>query len=677
MSGIWIWAAAATTAGISVAFAELTLAHSVHGASFLAPGPLLQLLGRTAAAVTALSLASGLLLRVSLRRLGVSATEAVAAASLAWFVIATAYLAAPEPPEWAASTARQALVAAAAFGLLGVSFSLASHALPPNMRKATAAASISLPLILCATSLLQWRRWFAVQQGAEPAAYAAPLWALCVLALLLACWKRPRPAAAANLALGGAVAVGMLTVSTQPPTLPAAPKIAAAPPVLHVLLLTIDTLRRDALSVYGGSNATPNIDALAADSVVFNSAYSSSPWTLPSLSSILTGLPPAVHGARRLGDRPAANLDSLGRLMASAGYATAVFGRNFFFSPGGHGRALTAAFDRSWFLPAALPPLRSTQLWGAEESADLGLDASTDDLAQWTIQWTDRHREQPSFLWLHFYDPHANYTPPPEFYPGGAADPAVGATYEDEAHRRFINGELALSPGVRRWIRALYDAEVRYVDDRVGRLLDHMKQLGVYDDALIVLTSDHGEEFGEHGRLEHGHSLYEEMLAVPLIVKLPGGAPENAVGQTISSPVSNASIAATILQFAAPALEPPDALAPALTPFWTENEPREDLPVFFEGSYRSDKKEGVRWGDYKLIHSLDLESYELYRLTDDPSEQINLIREQPAEAQYGKALLDEYRRGSERLREGLGLEPAIPSLDSSQRQRLRSLGYLE
>ena len=296
-----------------------------------------------------------------------------------------------------------------------------------------------------------------------------------------------------------------------------------------VLLLSLDTLRRDHLGCYGarladGSSPTPNIDRLAAESVVFEQSRSVAPYTLPTHASLLTGLYPRVHGVtdalRRLNPlcHPLLALD-----FADAGYHCAAFTGGGFvsFEYGFH-----HGFDRYSLIDPMLTvedPLREQFPFPDSRELNDALHARGDLDA--VLQWVDQREGEPFFLFVHSFLVH-NYHPP-ERRRAEWWRPEYGSLLDQRERLHEI--DLAAAAADRphpdlllQMLRDLYRATVREADARVGALLDGLRERGLWDNTIVVLTSDHGEEFGEHGGLLHGRTLYEEVLEIPLLVRVPG-----------------------------------------------------------------------------------------------------------------------------------------------------------
>ena len=279
----------------------------------------------------------------------------------------------------------------------------------------------------------------------------------------------------------------------------------------NVLILSIDTLRADRLGCYGHARGTsPNLDALAARGVLFERAYSSAPWTLPSYASLFTGLSPADHragvvteredrfGTDELAQRKTTELlrpdvRTLAEAAREAGWWTAGFYCNPYI---GAGAGVDRGFDR----------------WERyQHGAKAGVERAQ--------AWIAAHGARPWLVFLHLIDPHMPYAPPAPFdrqFAGVSVDdladwpPTLSALRggADEATRKLCSD--------------LYDGEVAYADAQLGRLLEALRLSGELDNTIVVLHSDHGEEFWEHGGCDHGHAMHEELLRVPFVLSWPG-----------------------------------------------------------------------------------------------------------------------------------------------------------
>jgi arylsulfatase A-like enzyme len=285
------------------------------------------------------------------------------------------------------------------------------------------------------------------------------------------------------------------------------------------------------------------------------------------------------------------------------------------------------------------------------------------------LRWLDAHKSTPFFLWVHYLDPHLPYAPPPEFQPRRVPGSAAADSFSRVAAVR--GGDLVLSVRDREQVRSLYRAETRFVDSNVGRLLDRLKHLGPYDSSLIVLSADHGEEFWDHDRFEHGHSLYDEVLHVPLLVKQPFA----STGARIAERVGNQSIAATLLDLcrnpSAPALSP--SLAPLLHAGGT---PWSSTPLVATGLIYYENREAVILDDWKYIRGVISGEEELFDLARDPLERHSLVDAHPENVARARIVLEaeRLRAAGQRAGEDRGV---APELDEESKARLRALGYVQ
>ena len=286
------------------------------------------------------------------------------------------------------------------------------------------------------------------------------------------------------------------------------PRIATQPPRgPNLIMISIDCLRADHVGIYGyDAPTTPSIDAFAGDGVVFDNAVSTSSWTIPSHMSMFTGLPPMVHGVNDSPDNfwagraktLAPTVPYLAELLARGGYETAGIVSSAPMSP-------RYGFERGF-------GVYRVHADKAEEVVDSALDVVA------------RAGERPWFLFVHFIDPHWPYMPMVEF--GSYAQEFIarfGDRPQDisELIKRHQGKALKALPQDAVDIRTLYDAALAYVDRELGRFFTELKERNLYDDALIVLTGDHGEAFYDHETFGHAKTLYQELTHVPLIVKWP------------------------------------------------------------------------------------------------------------------------------------------------------------
>jgi arylsulfatase A-like enzyme len=362
----------------------------------------------------------------------------------------------------------------------------------------------------------------------------------------------------------------------------------------NVLVISVDTLRRDHLGCYGYERETsPHIDALARRGVVFDNALSTSSWTLPSHASMLTGRYPSSHGLRDDGVELAPSVPTLAADFRRHGYHTlAVVSHVYVSSAFGLDQGFDA-FDDTLTEGGATNPL-------AEGVVDRFLAL----LAASPVR--------PFFGFVHFFDPHWPYTAP-EPFARRFADPAYTGPIDGsvESLLPYFFASRAMPDRHREEMVARYDGEIAYLDHQLGRLMDGLRERGDLDRTLVVLVADHGEEFKEHGQLGHGRTLYGEQLRVPFVM---AGHPALRPGSRRDDLVSLIDLAPTLLDLVGAELP---AGVDGRSLFTRE---RRDRAVFSESIRFGVEMRAVQRGRYKLIH-VPSERRELYYdLRDDPGE---------------------------------------------------------
>lgn len=377
---------------------------------------------------------------------------------------------------------------------------------------------------------------------------------------------------------------------------------AALAPRPNVVLYLVDTLRADHLGVYGYERDTsPALDRWAEQSVVFERAYAPSSWTRPSVVSLLSGLDPIRHGVEDRLDAIPGDVRLLSETLKENGYATLAAVTNPNVLPAwGFGRGFDVFDD----LDSAGHGTRA--------------DAVTDHVAA-ALEGLDRSR--PFFLYVHVLDPHAPYEPPPPF---------------DERYPRSPALPAKLSIG-------RYDGEIAFVDSQFGRLLDTLERHGLGDDTLVLFVSDHGEELMDHGAMGHGFTLFEEVVRVPFVMRLPHGA---HAGTRVAERVSLIDVVPTVLSVLG--LPPGNDLdgrdlAPLLGDPGARVEPRDLFLSLYTTGTRSNLIRGVVSGPHKYLRrSRPEESEALFDLARDPGEFEDRARLEPDARQRMAAALDAY-----------------------------------
>jgi arylsulfatase A-like enzyme len=436
-----------------------------------------------------------------------------------------------------------------------------------------------------------------------------------------------------------------------------------------VILLTVDTLRRDALSIYSeDARRTPAFDALARDGVIFERAIAPAPWTLPSLASVLSGVPETVHRATPKAPRLPKGIRTVAAHFRADGYRTAAIGSNPWIALGG----LARDFEETRLFPKTRYESAGSALFGTPETRD----ANTEELTDLALSWLDASQGARAFLWLHYFDPHSPYAPPAYLLD----DTEAGLTAFDDSYR-IMNGSWQAPAKQKERIRALYQAEVQRVDRALARVVGRLKETGRYEEALIVLLSDHGEEFWEHGRGFHGHILFEEMIRVPLLVKLPASVAADLAGSRVSRAVSTVQVAPTLLEWSDLAPGDTAVFHPALPlrPESGEETARpDDVAIVSSGTEYFERRRSLRYGDEKLIEHLDSDRVELYDLAVDPGERCDLAARAPERVAALSMLLEAHDARAAATRVSLGLVSSEgPVVSDEMREALEALGYVE
>jgi arylsulfatase A-like enzyme len=386
-----------------------------------------------------------------------------------------------------------------------------------------------------------------------------------------------------------------------------------------VILISIDTLRSDHLPAYGYKGVeTPNIDALRADSILYWRAYSHVPMTLPSHVSMLTGLLPSDSGVHdNVGFRLADSIPTIQELLQKNGYDTGGAVSAFVL------RRETGIARGFEFFDDQVEPLGDDRMIGR-------VQRDGRETLHALERWLAARTEKPFFAFLHLYEPHTPYTPPEPYLSRYASH---------------------------------YDGEIAYADSIVGELIEDLKQKGVYDKALIILLSDHGEGLGEHGEDEHAIFVYRETLQVPLMVKLPR---QQKAGATVTTPVELVDVFPTILDRTATAAPKTGRrVGQSLLTFLDGGAQRQIYSESYYGRFH------FGWSDlHSLIegddHYIRAPQPELYDLRSDPAEKHNA--------------LEQNRRAYLRLREAIEpyvRETAAPAnIDPEEAAKLAALGYV-
>lgn len=418
-------------------------------------------------------------------------------------------------------------------------------------------------------------------------------------------------------------------------------------PVRGVVLVVLDTLRADRLGCYGYARrpTSPRLDRLAQESVLFESAISHAPWTIASFTSILSGFPDtrAFDGELRR---------SLVEELSAAGVRTAAF------TEGGYVTA-SFGFDRGF-----AEFHEEHYLFGGT------IERTVDE----ALAWLGKPGEEPFFLLVHSYEAHMPYLR--TTWAAGEAPARFGETFTEEAHEAVTTGALVLTPGELERLEALYDGGVQACDREVGRLLDGLARLGLRNETVVIVTSDHGEELAE-GRFpcfagDHGHGLSEELVHVPLLVADP-----RRVARRVAAQVRSMDILPTVLELLDVAA-PEDIEGRSLVPLLDGRAESAERLARGGSPEEGPDRVFVRLAGHKLVQRLEepepdtpfehVPEFELFDLDSDPGERHDLARERPELVQRLLAALASAGPGQTIDPEALVVPPDVA-------ERLRALGY--
>jgi arylsulfatase A-like enzyme len=428
----------------------------------------------------------------------------------------------------------------------------------------------------------------------------------------------------------------------------------------NLVVISIDTLRADHLSLYGyGRDTSPALDAFAADALVFESAWSQSPKTAESHMTLFTGLYPLAHGVRNLRDESESlseDVPTLAAILRRAGYRTAAY-------HGGGNLDAELGFDRGFD--------------SYERPGDVGEVFARG--AAWLEDAAGDPGRSPFFLLLHTKVLHDPYEPPPAYAalfadPDYAGDIGLSESERRRArseggwwllHRRYWERVDPRDPADVQHLRDLYDALIRLMDDHLASFLERYRELGFGRNTLVVFTSDHGEEFLEHRGFRHG-SVYREVLHVPLVLRLPEA---DARGRRVAQSVGLVDVLPTLLDWLG--LPTPEHVQGSSFAALLGGAAAGAHPVYSEWAARGVR--ALRIGDWKYVNRRVAE--ELYDLAADPDEQRDLLRRHPE-------IAARLRRDAERMAAAgadfaAGLRRGARfGLDPQAREQLEALGYL-
>ena len=463
------------------------------------------------------------------------------------------------------------------------------------------------------------------------------------------------------VAAGVTIVVTVVAVLAGGPRAPKAAIERSSRPDL--VLVTVDTLRRDHVGAYGGGGLTPRIDQLGREGFVVEDAATSVPETAPSHASMLTGMQPAAHGVIANGMRLRRGYRTVAEQLALAGYRNGAF-------VGSHALHASTGLDQGFevyddvFAPHAAGAVRTRVVelgiraffrLGRPERASWLLERRAPDTLARALAWVDQLGDDPLFLWVHLFEPHSPYE-------AREGDRVVPAPVD---HRAILGKEpgYPYTAAEREGLRSLYAEEVRYTDGQVGALVDALRERGRLRGGLVVVAGDHGESLGEHGLNFNHHGLYDEVLRVPLVVW--SDAPTWPRGTRVREQVSVDSVANTLLGWAGMALDQSTSRQLTTVAAGAEIEP---VPLLLTGRETASLADGPIVGlrttnQLKYLRRPD-GSEELYDLETDAQEALNLAPSRPHVLASCRAILE--------------AAPPLPAGETmGDRTLLEALGYME
>lgn len=426
----------------------------------------------------------------------------------------------------------------------------------------------------------------------------------------------------------------------------------------NIVFILIDTVRRDHVGCYNyPRDTTPHLDAFAKQGAKFECMIATSSWTLPSLMSMFTALPPSLHQATTYMGKLARHAPTLAGELKAAGYQTAAVVSNpTANSRFGFGSGFDLYDDYTCSLPGELTEAAASQA------------VTSPIVNRAAMQWLDKQRDpkRPFFLFALYFDTHADYVPPPPY--DTQFDP--GYTGSASGKEMYYGDKSKYGQTERKHVEALYDGELRFVDEHVGALLAKLDTLGISRDALVVIASDHGEEFWDHGKTLHGHTLYDELIRVPFLIRWPD---KIKPGQIVLEQYSLLGLMPTLLEAAG--INKPQRsfgvsfLAPLLgkTRFVEQ-------PAYFETQIGVPLLRGLRTSTHKLLWEAGGRKI-VFDLAEDSKETLPRTISQTGQAVLSERLENWWKRID--VEKQLMENPQQPELRQKLLEQLRDLGYTQ
>ncbi len=432
-------------------------------------------------------------------------------------------------------------------------------------------------------------------------------------------------------------------------------------PKYNVIIIVIDALRRDHLSIYDYERETsPNIAEFARENLVFQDAYAQCSWTSPSVASLFTGLYPAVHEtlchAGSSADLLPSNIVTFAEAVKALGYRTGAFVANHAIK-GRYG--FNQGFDRYD---------RINKRWKPE----------AEDTNEKALSWLEDNYQSPFYLYVHYMDVHGPYRPPAPYdtaFESEKMRPLKKIETNKLKQKRFKDKNDGNN--LYHYIDK-YDGEILYTDHHIGEALDRIESLGLMENSVIVITSDHGEAFFEHNYCGHGHTVYNEEIRIPLIVKFPEGFSLKKEKKLLKAKVDLMDIPTTLL-----------ALLGTEFPYKTNGRNLLDIgkaaiknhKVFSEElspRFKGPPKLALIKGNHKAIYRVNRhEIDEMYNIKKDPEERNNIVDEDVDLVRESNGMIADHLRDSAELKKQLKLKSSCVDIDEEQRKALEALGYVQ
>ncbi|MCQ9206269.1 MAG: sulfatase-like hydrolase/transferase [Omnitrophica bacterium] len=433
-----------------------------------------------------------------------------------------------------------------------------------------------------------------------------------------------------------------------------------APKGPNVIILLSDSLRRDHMGLYGyGRDTTPNIDRFAKDCVVFKNAISQCSWTSPAVASLFTSLYSSVHGVISHRERKADCLNhklvTIAEALKEKGFQTAAF--------------------------IASPQICKGLLWdqGFDKfkriaTMDVFLNAKprASELNRLSLEWIAKNKGKPFFVYIHYMDTHYPYIPPQPYDSAFKSDVTRKMNTKEASAMHGVSGKDGQSSDLSYYIDK-YDGEILYMDHMIGQFLGELKRYGLADNTVIVVTSDHGEGFFEHGFCGHGHTLYNEEIDIPLIIKVP-----ESIGLkgAVYRKVGLIDILPSIMHVIGSKFSYYDINGINILDSSVDTVPK-NRAIFSELDHKITLR-AIKKFNYKAIYAPSEEKVELYDFENDPRETDNIVESYSEKSDELQEEIDAWQKQRGLQKKALGLKNVWVTIEDEKRiEQLRALGYLQ